>query len=625
MSYLSGRNPEIVYRVQPANPEAHLYEVELTIHRPPQGPVTLSLPAWIPGSYMIRDFARNLVRIDAADATGRAFPLIKRDKQTWELAEAGTSPKDAIHIRYQVFAWELSVRAAHLDTTHAYFNGPSLFLRVRGCDDRPCAVELVPPDGDGYRDWQVATSLAALNVSPSGFGTYGADDYLDLIDHPVEMGRFERVSFTVRAVPHAMVISGRHRADAHRLAADLARVCEQHVVLFGDLPVDRYLFLATVVGEGYGGLEHRFSSSLLCSRDDLPKVGEEAPSEGYRRLLGLCSHEYFHLWNVKRIRPQALLEGGLDSEVHTRLLWAFEGITSYYDELALVRCGVIDTQAYLQLLAETITRVLRNPGRLVQTVAESSFDAWTKFYKQDENAPNAIVSYYGKGALVALTLDLLIRRDTRGARSLDDVMRALWERHGRTGVGVSERGVERLTAEVTGLDLDAFFEQALDSTDDLDLQGLLSTVGIDMRLRSAKGPKDLGGYVATFDASVRDSNPPLSLAVRLKAGGPEAVIQNVLSGGAGERAGLAPGDVVIALDGLRVTAENFERLVAQGGHPSDASASHEMRIHVFRRDELLELTAQPMPASADTCDLLLIDTVPEGVARRRSSWLAGGV
>jgi predicted metalloprotease with PDZ domain len=315
------------------------------------------------------------------------------------------------------------------------------------------------------------------------------------------------------------------------------------------------------------------------------------------------------------------LEGGLDSEVHTRLLWAFEGITSYYDELALVRAGVIDRSAYLQLLAETITRVLRNPGRLVQTLAESSFDAWTKFYKQDENAPNAIVSYYGKGALVALALDLTIRRDTQGARSLDDLMRALWVRHGRTELGVSERGVERLAAEVTGLDLDDFFEQALDSTEDLDLGRLLLTVGVEMQLRPAKGPKDLGGWVERFDTDPKVQGETLSLAVRLRPGGPEAVIQNVLSGGAGERAGLAPGDTVVAVDRLRATAENFERLVAQSAVSSEGQAGGELRLHVFRRDELLELGAQPLPAAADTCELRWAAEVSADVARARSLWL----
>ena len=618
------RRFDLTYRVTPASPEAHLFEVELFIEAPP-APLILSLPAWIPGSYMIRDFARNLVRIAAADDSGRPLALAKRDKQTWELAEPCATVTGAIRVRYQVFAWDLSVRAAHFDTTHAYFNGPSLFLRVHGRDDRPCVVQLEPPVGDVYADWRVATSLSPLDASPWGFGTYVAEDYLDLIDHPVEMGRFDLVTFAVHGVPHAMAISGRHQTDGARLAGDLGRVCEQQAALFGELPIDRYLFLTRGVGEGYGGLEHRFSSSLLCNRDDLPRPGVGAPSEGYRRFLGLCSHEYFHLWHVKRIRPQALLEGGLDSEVHTRLLWAFEGITSYYDELALVRCGVIDTPAYLQLLAETITRVMRTPGRLVQTLAESSFDAWTKFYKQDENAPNSIVSYYAKGALVALALDLTIRRDTKGEKSLDTVMRALWERHGRTGIGVSERGVERLAAEVTGLDLDDFFDQALDSTEDLDLQGLLATVGVEMRLRPAKGPRDLGGWVQGFEASSEPNAQSLSLAVRLKPGVPEAVIQNVLSGGAGERAGLAPGDTVIAIDGLRVTAESLERLVAQGGLSGGAEGA-QMRVHVFRRDELLELTAWPLPAAADTCELCLADPVPEPVpkpvARARAAWLA---
>jgi predicted metalloprotease with PDZ domain len=610
----------LTYRVTSASPEAHLFEVELIIEAP-SAPLILSLPAWIPGSYVIRDFARNLVRIAATDDSGRPLTLVKRDKQTWELAQSLPRPAGAFRVCYQVFAWDLSVRAAHLDTTHAYFNGPSLFLRVHGRDDRPCVVRLEQPAGDAYADWRVATSLISRDAPPLGFGTYVAEDYLDLIDHPVEMGHFDLVAFAVRGVPHVMAISGRYQTDGARLAADLERVCEQQAALFGELPIDRYLFLTRVVGDGYGGLEHRFSSSLLCNRDDLPKPGGGAPSEGYRRFLGLCSHEYFHLWHVKRIRPQALMQGGLDSEVHTRLLWAFEGVTSYYDELALVRSGVIDTPAYLQLLAETITRVMRTPGRLVQTLAESSFDAWTKFYKQDENAPNSIVSYYAKGALVALALDLTIRRDTGGEKSLDTVMRALWEHHGRTGIGVSERGVERLAAEVTGLDLGAFFEQALDSTEDLDLQDFLATVGVEMRLRPAKGPRDLGGWVKGFDASSEPSTQPLSLAVRLKPGVAEAVIQNVLSGGAGERAGLAPGDTVIAVDGLRVSAEGLESLVTQGGL-SGGAAGVELRLHVFRRDELLELTARPLPAAADTCELCLADPVPEAVARARAVWLA---
>jgi predicted metalloprotease with PDZ domain len=605
----------LTYRVRPQNPQAHLFTVELVIRGPVTTALQLTMPAWCPGSYMIRDFARNVVCFAAQAADGRALTLTKLDKQTWELVP-GQGCIAPLIVRYQVYAWEFTVRSAHLDCTHAYFNGPSLLLQVSGHADRPCRIELLPPPGERYRDWRVATSLRALDAAPWGFGAYQADDYADLIDHPVEMGTFELISFAVRSVPHAMAISGRQRCDLERLGQDLGRVCEQHAALFGELPIDRYLFLTAAVGDGYGGLEHRFSSSLLCTRDDLPQPAGEgadaAPTEGYRRFLALCSHEYFHLWHVTRIRPAALMTGTLSAEVHTRTLWAFEGITSYYDTLALVRSGCIDTDAYLQLLAETITRVMRTPGRLVQSLAQSSFDAWTKFYRQDDNAPNAIVSYYAKGALTALALDLTIRRDTQGRVCLDDVMRALWERYGRTGVGVPERGVEAMAAQVSGLALDGFFAQALDGTTDLDLAPLLAQVGIALRLRPATGPKDLGGVVARFAPGV--AKP--SLAIRLSAGCADAVIQNVLSGGAGERAGLAPGDLVVAVDGLRVTAENLERRVAAAG------ADTAIRLHLFRRDELMELTASPAPAAADTCELMRLDPVPAGAAPAQAAWLA---
>jgi predicted metalloprotease with PDZ domain len=605
---------DLCYRVQPVSPEAHLFAVELVIERPPPGAIQLVMPAWIPGSYMIRDFARNVLRIEGEDGLGRPLVFLKRDKQTWEIqvAEPRVSP---LIVRYQVYGWDLSVRAAHLDCTHAYFNGPSLLFQVLGMEDGPCRIDVLPPAGESYLTWRVATSLRPLDAEPLGFGAYQADGYEDLIDHPVEMGQFDLVTFVVQSVPHGMAISGRHQCDRERLRRDLGRICAEHAALFGDLPIDRYLFLTMVLGEGYGGLEHRYSCSLLCARDDLPRPGDEAPTEGYRRFLGLCSHEYFHLWHVKRICPQAFLESGLTREVHTRLLWAFEGITAYYDDLALVRSGCIDIRAYLQLLAENITRVMRTPGRLVQTLAESSFDAWTKFYRQDENGPNAIVSYYAKGALVALALDLILRRETRGRVSLDTVMRALWTRHGCTGVGVPERGVEAIAAEVSGLDLDGFFAQALDSTRDLDLEPLLADLGIAMRLRPSRGPKDWGGSVDRFE----EVKPEPTLGLRLRNGGTEAVIQNVFSGGAGERAGLAPGDLVVAVDGLRATGENLDRLIARGARQGP------VRLHLFRRDELLELVAQPRPAPADTCELMLLEPASASQALARAAWLSSRV
>lgn len=601
------------YRVCPVAPHAHLFEVAIWIDTPPDGPLTFSLPAWIPGSYMIRDFARHLVSI-AAYTVADSAPLIltKLDKQTWTLDPAGASCR----LVYRVYAWELSVRAAHLDHTHAYFNGPALLLRVHGLDHLPCELELLPPPADLGAHWQVATSLQPSAVDAHGFGRYVAEDYADLIDHPVEMGAVKMLTFWVQDVPHRVALTGRCVFDSERFLADLTRICAEHGALFGELPLDRYLFLMTLLGDGYGGLEHRYSTSLLCARDDLPPIGEDAPSDGYQRLLGLCSHEYFHLWLVKRIRPQALIDASLAHEAPTRTLWAFEGITAYYDELALVRAGCITPTDYLSLIAQNVTRLARTPGRRVQSLAESSFDAWIKFYKADENAPNALVSYYAKGALVALMLDLTLRRETEGRCSLDTVMRELWRVHGRTGIGVAERGVEALATAVSGVDLSGFFAQALDSTDELDPTALLASVGVALRWRPSRGEKDLGGAVAAF--APLDDKPRLTLAIRLRSG--ETVIQTVLSGGAGEEAGLASGDQLLAINGLRVTATNCDALLNRL-----AATGEPLTLHLFRRDELLTLTAQPQPAAADTCELCLMDNLTEPVRQAQAAWLASCV
>jgi predicted metalloprotease with PDZ domain len=598
---------ELVYDVQPASPEAHLFAVELTITNPPARTATVTLPAWIPGSYVIRDYAKHIVSLTAEDASGPLSPQ-KIDKQSWHFSGI----REPLTIRYRVYAWELSVRAAHLDTTHAYFNGTCLFLRVIGLDQIPCRVRLSPPSGPSYEEWRVATTLERIDAARLGFGWYRADNYWDLIDHPVEMGRFHLLGFEVLSRPHWMAITGQHRASEERLGQDLKRICEEHASLFGQLPIEQYLFLTTAVGEGYGGLEHQCSSSLICARDDLFQDAGAAASDGYRRFLGLCSHEYFHLWHVKRIRPRALSEADLTKEAYTRDLWAYEGITSYYDDLALVRSGCIDEQAYLGLLARMITRVVRDPGRNVQSVAASSFDAWIKFYKQDENAPNAIVSYYTKGALIALALDLTLRRKTQDSRSLDDVMRALWARHGRTGHATPERGIEALASEIAGLDLPGFFDAALDDTVDLELAPLLAHVGLALRLRPARDSKDSGGLVADFD----DQPDRPTLGLQLQPTASEPTIRHVLNGSPAERAGLAPGDMLTAVDGLRVTTANLDTLIAHA-----TSRAEPTMVHAFRRDELMVFSIQTQPAPNDTCDLrILPDASPEAV-QRRAAWL----
>jgi predicted metalloprotease with PDZ domain len=597
------------YSIRPVNPAAHLFEVTLHIAEPAAEGQRITLPAWIPGSYMIRDFARNIVQIGAKSGDGEVA-MRKLDKQTW-LLETRSQP---VTVTYQVYAWDLSVRAAHLDQTHGYFNGTSVFLRVMGQEQHPHDVAIEPPAGDAYADWRVSTTLPASGVDARGFGTYRASDYAALVDYPVEMGRQTGCEFQVGNVPHSVAITGRYSCDLERLSQDLAEICGQHADMFGELPVERYLFLVMATADGYGGLEHRDSTSLICARGDLPRPGLDAPDEGYRRLLGLCSHEYFHLWNVKRIRPERLQRADLDSETHTELLWAFEGFTSYYDDLALVRSDCITPVSYLELLAQGITRVMRGAGRLKQSVAESSFDAWTKFYKQDENAPNAIVSYYSKGALVAFGLDMTLREATGDAVTLDDLMRALWQRHGAPDIGVPEDGIESLASELAGTDLADFFARYVHGTDELPLAEWFSAVGVGLQLRAASDPADQG--CSSEDAPKPVAAKPV-LGARWSNEGGVALLSQVFDGGAAQMAGLSAGDRLIAIDGLQA---NPDKLAAQ-----IARAPGSVTVHAFRGDVLMTFQLEPRPAPDDTATLwLLEDSQLDATQRdRRAAWLGG--
>lgn len=597
---MSAGSPALHYTIRPHDLALHLFEVTLTVAHPHPDGQLVSLPAWIPGSYMIREFARNIVQI-RAESGGRKLRITKLDKHSWRAARCA----GPLRIVYQVYAWDLSVRAAHLDQTHGFFNGTSVFLRVHGLETVPHVVDIQPAEGEACKGWRVATALPELKAKRHRFGTYIAQDYDELIDHPVEMGQFELIRFNAHGVPHEMAITGRvPNLDGARLAADLKKICEAQIALFEPTsrraPMDRYVFLTMAVGDGYGGLEHRASTALLCARADLPVRGQAALTDGYRGFLGLCSHEYFHTWNIKRIKPAVFAPYDLAQENYTPLLWLFEGFTSYYDDLMLLRAGLISQEAYLGLLAKTINSVLRGSGRLKQSVADSSFDAWTKYYRQDENAPNAIVSYYTKGSLVALLLDLTIRHGTRGARSLDDVMRALWRRYGRDfyrsgkGIGVTDDAVELLFDEVTGLQLKSVFDLAVRGTRDLPLADALAAFAI------------------VADDGQRGDQ--LTLEVRTKKDGSDCQLACVHEGGPAHRAGLSAGDVLVAIDGLRVTSSNLDSLL-QRYRRGDA-----VTVHAFRRDELMSWRVVLQPASAPQWRLQLSEKPAAGV-KLRHAWL----
>ena len=607
---MPGQQKSTVIRYQLLDLDLHAHEFVLRMHVP--APVSarqrLQLASWIPGSYMIRDFARNITQIAARDDHG-PVPLEKIDKQTWELGEC----QGAVWVDYRVYAFDLSVRAAYLDQTRAYFNGTSLFLRVPGLDDEAWELELPAPDHDVCRDWRVATSLPELETDERGFGRYAGRGYDRLTDCPVEIGTFESADFDVAGVSHRFVVSEGGRFDIERICRDLQRVCTEHVEMFGDSPIAHYTFLTLATADGYGGLEHCDSTSLMCKRADLPAAGLDRPDQGYRQFLGLCSHEYFHLWNVKRIRPARLAEADLGVEAHTELLWAFEGITSYYDELALVRSGVLSVEDYLDLFAGTVSRVLRTPGRARQSVAESSFDAWTKFYKQDENAPNAIVSYYTKGALVALGLDVTLRIASDDMLCLDDLMRRLWLRYGKTAIGVPERGIEHEIADLLGKPLDDFFTRYVYGTEELPLQEWFASFGLGFRARPARDRNDNGGHHEEAPADL----PAVGLGARYEQQGNGLRLTQVISSGPAQRAGLAPGDVLVAVDGERVTDANLVALLARTGGAT-------VEVHFFRRDRLTVTQLSDFSTVADTCDLWLLPegALAEQVRARRLDWLS---
>jgi predicted metalloprotease with PDZ domain len=594
----------IRYRVRPADLDRHWFEIECRIEGA-AAEQRFSLPAWIPGSYLLRDFARHVVGVEAT-SDGEALAVDKTGAAQWCVRGAGGT----LTFTITVYALDQSVRGAFLDRTRAYFNGPCVFVSVESREMEPVEVVIEPPLQALAADWRVATALNPVEVNERGFGTYRAADYDELLDHPVEISDFESVDFEAAGVPHRLVIAGRFDSDLDRIATDLAQICTTQIRFFGEpAPFDRYLFLGLAVGEGYGGLEHRASTSLIFGRDDLPKAGDAGPSRDYQRFLALASHEYFHTWHVKRTRPKAFMPYRLDRRNHTRLLWVFEGITSYYQELMLLRSGVVGVGAFLQRMGELLTRVYRMPGRRKQSLEQASFDAWDVLYRPEPHHPNTTISYYTKGALVALALDLKLRLDTAGRTSLDDVVRELWRRYGAAQVGVPEDGFELLTAEISGLALGSFFDSAVRGTDDPPLGELLAEFGIAFEMRAASGGEDRGGTPRAPNGELLT----LGVAVRERELGLE--LSSVLDGGAAERAGLNPGDVLIAIDRLRVTGRNLTRRLARFETGERVTAT------VFRGDELLEVGIVLRAAPLDTCYLVVREQADSKAVQRRRAWL----
>lgn len=562
------------YQIEFDDYKQHLVHVTIRFLANPNQ--ELWLPTWIPGSYLIREFSKHIESVKAYDEAGRMLDIKKTSKNRWRLFN---TDHELMTIEYDVYAYDLSVRGAYVDQTRLYINPACVCLALEGQEQSACEVEVFLPDE--LKHFQLATGLASKSLVKGRF-TLKADHYDQLIDSPFELADQTRFNFETHGIEHEFVISGSHNANIDRLKADIEKICAAEINMFGSAPFKNYTFMTMATGNSYGGLEHCNSTSLITPRDDLPKSNEPSePSKDYQRFLGLCSHEYFHSWLVKFIRPENFANYNLHQEGYTSLLWIFEGFTSYYDDLILLRSGVISQKSYLDLLKAQIDRYLQNPGRFVQTVAESSFDAWIKFYRQDENSNNAGTSYYNKGSLVALCLDLGLR--LRGS-SLDALMRRLYE-NTQNGMQVNERTIFDLCKELTG---DNWIEQInhlINTTDELPLDQLLPEFGLSYRVKT-------------------DKSLPLGLKLVDK---PEGVlVQSARRESAGAKAGISANDVIIAIDGLKASTKLIEKYAKQGGTYT---------VFAFRRDELISFAVD-----CATSDLTEVELVVEDQAKTEK-WL----
>ena len=571
------------YRIEAADPHARLFTVTLTVAHP-QEQQELSLPVWIPGSYLVREFSKNLQRLSAQQ--GRRVPLLQLDKHRWRATCRTDRP---LVLTYEVCAYDSSVRTAWLDASRGFFNGTSVCLRVHGQEDAPHALEVASTAATAH--WSVATGLTPQSIDKRGFGVYAASHYDELVDCPVEMGTFWSGQFTACGVAHRFVVAGAAPSfDGKRLLADTQKICETAIHFWhgkGKPPIKNYLFMLNAVHDGYGGLEHRNSTALICGRRDLPRTGEARASDGYTTLLGLISHEYFHTWNVKRLRPAEFSRYDYSQENYTELLWFFEGFTSYYDDLLLRRAGLIDDATYLKLLGKATNQVLQTPGRSVQTVAQASFDAWVKYYRQDENTPNATVSYYTKGSLVALCLDLTLRRE--GKTTLDDVMRALWKRC--AGGPMTEADLRTELAVQAGRSFDNELDQWVHSTAELPLAELLAAHGVALKPEQPQLAQRLGLRV-TENHSVQ--------------------LKTVLRGGPAEKAGMAAGDEWL---GLQVQGQGW-RIARLEDVAFYAGAATQVTAVVARDGRLLQL---PMALPAALAAVAPGKSKPAGQRGRKAT------
>ncbi len=546
--------PQIHYLVGMSQPETHLFEVTLHIVNYSSSILDLKMPVWTPGSYLVREYERNLQDF-AAFTDNESLSWHKVSKNHWQVVKEDASE---VTISYRIFANELTVRTNHLDATHGYFNGAALFFRIPGWENLPMQITVIPANSK----WQITTGLTTL---PNSENTFLAADFDTLVDSPFEIGCHQLYKFEVLGKSHELAVWGKGNFQPQQIIADCQKIIAVEAQMFGGLPYDRYVFFLHLLQQAFGGLEHKNSCSLIYQRFGF------RTQDKYEPFLQLVAHEFFHLWNVKRIRPKGLEVFDYDQENYTPSLWFCEGTTSYYDLIIPLRAGIYNTKAYLNYLAKEITRYLNTPGRKVQPLSESSFDAWIKLYRPDANSSNSQISYYLKGEMVSLLLDLLIRVHHQNQRSLDDVMRQMWQEFGKEEIGYTPEQLEGVIESVAGMDLGDFFNRYLHGLEDLPFNQYLQPFGLQL---------------------VGEKNEEPYLGVRINTENGREIIKFVEAGSPAQKAGIDAGNELLAIDGIKVgTSQLNERL-------KDYQANDSIQVTVFHQDELRTysvILAAPIP------------------------------
>jgi predicted metalloprotease with PDZ domain len=554
----------IAFTVTMSKPHTHLFEIEVAIRRAGNGPQAeqLVMPVWTPGSYLIREFERHVQDFAVVSESGQPLKWEKTNKNTWRVITNGARAWQAT---YRVYGNELSVRTSELNSDHAFWNNANLLMYLEGYLKSPSTVRVEAPDV-----WKVATGLPP---EPGQRNIFRAENFDILYDSPFEASNFKTIVFNVKSVPHRIVIDGAGNYDPERMRRDVQKIVETQVELMGgEIPYRDYTFILHLRANAGGGLEHLNSAALGYPRFGFRiRSGDRAtsaapnttdtPERDYRGFLSLVSHEFFHLWNVKRIRPDALGPFDYTQENYTKVLWVAEGITDYYADLVLRRAGLISESEFLSATAKAIQNMQNTPGRLEQSVEESSFDAWVKYYRQDENSVNSQVSYYDKGALLGLLLDLEIRKRSGGAKSLDDVMRHLYAEFFKKNRNYGPADFQKASELMAGGSLEEFFSKYVRGKEELDYNAALAAAGLRLETSAATDAK------VYFGADVTQEDDRL-------------MVKRVYAGSPAYEQGLNAGDQIVAMDNMRVTKDFFNARMAEK-KPGDL-----VNLTIFRFDDL---------------------------------------